>query len=353
MEFGDDEETTGGDPTRRRPDRRKKYRRTQEDPNVHKFPCPLGCPRRFTTYRGSIAHVRFCKNLNVADADPTPEDQVLDQGQDDDPFPPDPVATEDPIPPSSVDPSSSSQIVPLDVIDDVDEIDLDDRSHYEQDNLLVVPDPEILLNVLQPPSHSMDSPSANPTPPIAANPVSRARHSPIPSLDHGSRISLLSDPSLGDLAKARLVSMLDHVGAPHYLFREILGWLGQLCTTGLVSITQPKLFPTNTKRESLMKRIRDRFPVPKVQKLFVLLEDGKLGPIPNIDGLDPNDEYASLNRPREHDRKSYTRIRSMTAGKSTSKLKQHRTLPLRMLQQLSIKGCLSIGMIFWNNCLTC
>jgi hypothetical protein len=108
--------------------------------------------------------------------------------------------------------------------------------------------------------------------------------------------------------------MLDHVGAPHYLFREILGWLGQLSTTGLVSIREPKLFPTNTKRESLMKRIRHRFPVPKVQKLFVLLEDGKLGPIPNIDGLDPNDEYGitqaserarqeKLHKDKEHDRK--------------------------------------------------
>jgi hypothetical protein len=125
---------------------------------------------------------------------------------------------------------------------------------------------------------------------------------------------LLTDPNLGDLAKARLVSMLDHVGAPHYLFREILGWLGQLSTTGLVSIREPKLFPTNTKRESLMKRIHHRFPVPKVQRLFVLLEDGKLGPIPNIDGLDPNDEYGitqaserarqeQLHKDKEHDRK--------------------------------------------------
>jgi hypothetical protein len=259
----------------------------------------LVVPRRFTSYRGAIAHIPYCENYNQADADPTPEDEVLDQVQDDDPFPQDPVATEDPIPPSSVDPSSSSQIVPLDVIDDVDEIDLDDRSHYEQDNLLLVPDAEVLLNVLQPPSHSTDSPSTNPTPPIAANPVSRARHSPIPSLDHGSRTSLFTDPNLGDLAKARLVSMLDHVGAPHYLFREILGWLGQLSTTGLVSIREPKLFPTNTKRESLMKRIRHRFPVPKVQRLFVLLEDGKLGPIPNIDGLDPNDEYGINSSVRE------------------------------------------------------
>jgi hypothetical protein len=81
MEFGDDEETTGGDPTRRRPDRRKKYRRMQEyDPAVYKFPCPFGCPFRSTSDCGAKAHIRYCENYPQGDADPTPEDKVLDQG---------------------------------------------------------------------------------------------------------------------------------------------------------------------------------------------------------------------------------------------------------------------------------